>query len=769
MINIKTEILEFLVSKYDKAYTITQITAHLGLKKDNRPEIQKILNELFKDGYIMKISKRYSAIPEKFNLPITNENQETIVINNETNINIEESLLENKPVEKVVGTFDATSLAKNYSYAFVICDEGKDVFISSEDTLNAYHGDTVEVEIQRYRNEKRYGIITKIIERKREKFIGIVDTVRKKQYFKSDNKKIHTMFDVISDKKIEPNFKVVVEIINWGLRQKNKLPVCKVVEVLGEAGNPEVELLAVIRDFDLPLEFPEDVIEEASSFADITEEIKAGNFSAKRLDLRDLYTITIDPASAKDFDDAISIIEEDENLILFVHIADVAHYIKLGSRLFEEAVNRGNSYYFPKKVIPMLPEILSNKLCSLRPDEEKYTITVKTTFDNKGKIKAQEIFETITRSNVRLAYEEVDDYFEGKNTEFTDELISQIELMRKLSKFLSLNRTQRGYLKFDLPEVNYIFDDEGNIANIERSKETESHMLIENFMLIANEYVAKLLTRKTKATIYRIHEEPDERDLNRIKDILKVHEIFFKVEHQLNKTWQNVIEALPDEKYHRVFDRMILRSMKKAKYSTNKVKHFGLGLETYTHFTSPIRRLCDLLVHMQLKQSIFKNSISEPDSNLKLNPEKMFELAGIATERESIADESERSMESKLLINFMKDKLGTKYKALIVHMNSNNIFIELNDIPVRGVIKLNQVKDDYYEFDERYMLIKGKRNGRIYRLCDYLDVILSSVDDDILFIPADNPNSFVNKSRQNKKSFKKNGASNKYKRRKRKK
>lgn len=768
MKDIKTEILEFLVNKYDKAYTITQITAHLGLKKDSRPEIQNILNELFKDGYIMKISKRYSAIPEKVNISIDNDNQENTIINDISTLNIEESLQEKKSVENIIGVFDATSLAKNYSYAFVNCDEGKDVFISSEDTLNAYHGDTVEVEIQRYRNEKRYGIITKIIERKREKFIGIVDTVRKKQYFKSDNKKIHTMFDVIGDKKIESNFKVVVEIINWGLRQKNKLPVCKVVEILGEAGNPEVELLAVIRDFDLPLEFPEDVIEEASSFADITDEIKAGNFSAKRLDLRDLYTITIDPASAKDFDDAISIIEEDDNLILFVHIADVAHYIKLGSRLFEEAVNRGNSYYFPKKVIPMLPEILSNKLCSLRPDEEKYTITVKTTFDIKGKIQSQEIFETITRSNVRLAYEEVDDYFEGKNTDFTDELINQIELMRKLSKFLSLNRTQRGYLKFDLPEVNYIFDEEGNISNIERSRETESHMLIENFMLIANEYVAKLLTKKTKATIYRIHEEPDEKDLNKIKDILKVHEIFFNVEHQLNKTWQNVIESLPDEKYHRVFDRMILRSMKKAKYSTNRVKHFGLGLETYTHFTSPIRRLCDLLVHIQLKQSVFKSSISEQDSKLKLSPEKMFELAGIATERESVADESERSMESKLLINFMKDKVGTKYKALIVHMNSNNIFIELNDIPVRGVIKLNQIKDDYYEFDERYMLIKGKRNGRIYRLCDYLDVILSSVDDDILFIPTENAGNFVNKSRQNKKSFKRNSSSNKFKKKKKK-
>ncbi len=771
MVPIKKDIVDFLVNKMDKAYTVTQITAHLGLKKENRPEIQTILNDLYKDGYIMKISKRYSAISEKCfeftddnavqdNERITAESAETDSIVKDFN-----EISGNKSNERVIGRFDATSLAKNFSYAFVICSEGKDVFVSSEDTLNAYHGDTVEVEIQRYRNEKRYGIITKVIERKRDKFIGIIDTVRNKQYFKCDNQKIHTMFEVIKDRKTDSNLKVVVEIVNWGLRQKNKLPVCKLNEILGEVGNPEVELLAVIRDFDLPLEFPDDVIEEASSFADITQEIKNGNFSAKRLDLRDMFTITIDPASAKDFDDAISIVEDGDDLALYVHIADVAHYIKLGSRLFEEAVSRGNSYYFPKKVIPMLPEILSNKLCSLRPDEEKYTITVKTVFDKQGKIKNQDIYETITCSNVRLAYEEVDDFLDGKSTEFSAELKKQIELMRKLSKFLSLNRTQRGYLKFDLPEVNYIFDDEGNISDITRSKETESHMLIENFMLIANEYVSKLLTKKTKSTVYRIHEEPDERDLNKIKDILKIHDIHFTVEHQLNKTWQNVIEALPDERYHRVFDRMILRSMKKAKYSTNLVKHFGLGLETYTHFTSPIRRLCDLLVHMQLKQTVFKNSISDPDCNMKLSPEKLFELAGIATERESIADESERAMESKLLVNFMKDKIGMQYKALIVHMNPNNIFIELNDLPVRGAIKLNQIKDDYYEFDERYMLIKGRRNGRIFRLCDYIDVVLSSVTDDILFVLSESFIKHKSSSRKNKKFFKSKGSSSKKKKR----
>ena len=703
--DLKKEIVRFLAERPEKAYTSTQVTAHLELKKDYRTEIQSLLNQLFSEGFINKNAKRYSISPERI-VPEAVEDDFR------------------KQNEVVTGRFDATSMAKNFSYAFVICEEGKDVFVSTEDTLNAYHGDTVEVEIVRYRNEKRYGIIRKVLKRNKDKFVGVIERIKKKIYFRCDNLKIHTSFEVLDDKKAKENHKVMVEVINWGLRQKNKLPICNVTEILGEAGNPEVEILSVIREFDLPLEFPDEVIEEANQFSPDLDPSEI----QRRTDLRQLYTITIDPVSAKDFDDAISLSEtENGDFHLFVHIADVAHYIKQDSHLFAEAVNRGNSYYFPKKVIPMLPEILSNKLCSLRPDEDKFTLTVLTVFDKSGKIKSQQVSETVIRSNIRLAYEEVDEYFENINsTDFADELRNTLSTMRKLSKHLSLGRRQRGYLKFDLPEVEYIYDDEGYIQDIIRTKETESHVLIENFMLIANEFVAKLLTQKAKTTIYRIHEEPDERDLTKIQDILKVHSIHFTREENLNKTWQAVLDALPNERYHRVFDRLILRSMKKAKYSINPIMHFGLGLETYTHFTSPIRRLCDLLVHMQLKHHIFKQSKS-------LDPATIFEYAGIATERESIADESERSMESKVLSSFMKKNIGKQYQAIINNMNNNSIFVELDDIPVRGVIKLNQLNDDYYEFDDKHYLIKGKRKGKIYRLCDSIQVIVASVTDEVVF------------------------------------
>jgi len=622
-----------------------------------------------------------------------------------------------------IGRFDATSLAKNYSFAFVLTEDDNDITIYAEDISNAYHGDTVEVEITRSRLGRRYGVITKVITRNKTTFIGTLEWVRKKCYFRCDNLKIHTLFDVKDDQKALKNAKVMVEIVNWGIRQKNRLPICNVTEVLGTSGEPEVEVLSVIRDFNLPLEFPENVIAEAHA---ISHEMSPKEI-ARRRDLRTLYTITIDPMSAQDFDDAISLIAKSNGeKHLYVHIADVSHYVQTDSAIFTEAVNRGNSYYFPKKVIPMLPEILSNKLCSLRPNEDKYTITCLTIFDSKGQIKRQEVFESVICSDIRLSYEEVDEYFEDKSTDFSRQLKEAIDIMRDLSQKLSLSRGQRGYLSFDLPEVEYIYDDEGYLKNITRTKETESHILIENFMLIANEYVAKLLSQKKRTTMYRIHENPDDSDLKKLIEILRAYKISVTTDENLNKMWQNLLDCLPDEKHHRVFDMLILRSMKKARYSTVNQGHFGLGLSSYTHFTSPIRRLCDLIVHLQLKSIIGNGSVS-------FTAEYLTNLCKIANEREMVADDSERTVHKKMILSFMAKHVGQTYNAIITNINKNTIFVELNDIPVRGVIKLKSLQSDFYQYDERLYIVKGRRRGRIFRLCDPLNVVLASVTDDIYF------------------------------------
>jgi len=624
----------------------------------------------------------------------------------------------------LTGRFDASSLAKNYSFAFVIIDDeyDNDVYVSAEDTLNAYHGDTVEVELTSAHAGKRNGKIIKIVQRNKHKFIGTLERVHKKTYFRCDNLKIHTLFDVSDDQGTPKNHKVQVEVINWGIRQKNRLPICKVTEILGICGEPEVEVLSVIRDFDLPLEFPEDVIEAANQFSPVLSPQEI----ARRKDLRDLYTITIDPISARDFDDAISLIQQPNgDKHLYVHIADVSHYVLLNGVIYNEAVKRGNSYYFPKKVIPMLPEILSNNLCSLRPREDKYTMTCLTIFAKSGVIKHQEVFESAICSDIRLSYEEVDEYFEGKATAFSVELKEVIDIMRELSTTLSLSRCQRGYLRFDMPEVNYIYDDEGYIKEIVRTQETESHILIENFMLIANEYVSKYLTHQARATMFRIHEDPDPSDFNKIADMFRAYDIPFAKSDNINKTWQLLLDCLPDERHHRVFDRMILRSMKKAKYSVVNKGHFGLGLQTYTHFTSPIRRLCDLLVHIELKSVL-------AGRHSPLSPEMLFSLAKVSNDKELIADESERVMERKVIASFMKGRIGDTFQAIITSMNNSTIFVELDDIPVKGVIKLKSL-NDYYVFDERNYTVKGRRKGRTFRLCDAIKVIVIGVTDDVYF------------------------------------
>ncbi|MDO9576863.1 MAG: ribonuclease R [Candidatus Cloacimonadales bacterium] len=619
----------------------------------------------------------------------------------------------------LTGTFDATSLARNKSYAFVITDS-TDVFVSAEDTLTAYHKDKVEVEIRYSKQGKQFGVITKIVERARDKVVGILQDYNGKYFLIPDNSRIHSNFMINDLNNATPGFKVVLQVTNWGNRELQKLPAGNIVEVLGKAGEPDVEILSVIKQYDLPLTFPDEVLAELEN---ISEEITEAEI-AVRHDLRELNTITIDPTSAKDFDDAISFITTDSGYELYVHIADVAHYVKPGTLLFAEAAKRGNSFYFPKRVIPMLPEKISNKVCSLRPFEEKLTVTVQTKFDKNYQITSQEVYESVIKSNTRFNYEEIDDLFDGKETKIDPELIEMLNEMRKISAFLLKKRKEQGYLFFDLPETEFIFDDEGHIADLQRSRETESHQLIENFMLIANEYVAIRLSQQD--TMYRIHEEPDEKKLLDMKDILKRYQLILNLKQNYNFALQKVLEDMPDATYHRVFDRMILRSMKRARYSVDNEGHFGLAIKNYTHFTSPIRRLCDLVIHHQIKDLIN----SRPK---KFTRPVLFDHAGVATEQESLADEAEREVEMKNKLIFMRKKLGEEYDGLIVGLKPSGLIVELDRYPVTGVVPISSIKGDYLEYDERYMMFSGRSAGVIYKLTNKVKVMVSKVDDDIYF------------------------------------
>lgn len=701
--NISFKIKTFLTENADSSYKLRDLAKLLRIGKHKHKDLIDTLFALVREKQIILKNRRYSA-------PKTIRNR-----NNKSADSYKTS--SNRQLK--TGTFDATSLARNKSYAFVISDQ-MDIFVSAEDTLTAFHQDKVEVELRYSRNGKMSGIITRVLERARDKIVGVIREYHNKYYLIPDNSKIHTNFMVNEMQEAVPGLKTVLLVTNWGNRELQKLPAGDVVEVLGKAGDPEVEILSVIRQYDLPLNFPDQVLSELEQ---IDDEISEEEIN-RRTDLRELPTITIDPASAKDFDDAISLHKRLDGYDLYVHIADVAHYISINSELFKEAARRGNSFYFPKTVIPMLPEKISNKICSLRPFEQKLTLTVLTKFDRDYRITSQKVFESIIESNARFSYEEIDDLFDQKKTDITTELTEMLHEMRKLSVFLLAKRIKQGYLNFELPETEYIFDDDGHIADLQRSRETDSHKMIENFMLIANEFTARELSNKP--TIYRIHEIPEEEKLQELADIMKRYEMKLNLKQDYNQALQQLLQSMPNQPYHRVFDRLILRSLKRARYSVDNAGHFGLAMDIYTHFTSPIRRLCDLIVHHQIKAKLAKQQET-------FSGKQLYDHAGIASEQEKIADEAEREVDLKNKLIFMKKYLGEEFKGIIVGMKSTGMIIELDRFPVTGLIDITTIKDDYYEFNEQYRRFIGRSKGNIYKLTDVVTVLVSKVDNDIYF------------------------------------
>jgi len=691
-IEIESRVLEFLKDNKNSYFSLKELSQALQLRKHEYKSLQEVMNKLKRDNDVILKNRQ-------FGIKTSPQSQ------------------------KVEGVFDAGSLVRGYSYAFVNCPSG-DIFIDSEDISNAYHGDKVLVEIRYKRRGLLYGRIVKVKRRANNFLTGNIDHYQGKYYFLPDLAMIHTTFQITDLRSARKGEKVLLQIENWGDRENNKKPAGKVTEILGKAGNTRTEELALIKQFDLPLEFPRDVNDEVSNLDDNIDDREI----RRREDFRNITTITIDPSSAKDYDDAISLEITDDHYVLYVHIADVTHYVRPGNHLFEEAVKRGNSFYFPRSVIPMLPEKLSNKICSLRPDEDKLTLSVVTRFDRNYNIEDQYICESLIRSSARLNYDEVDNIFEGRKHTIPEEIVHILKELRKLSQELSSRRYARGYIPFDMPDTEFEFDDEGNISAIKRSRETESHKLIENCMLLANEYTAELLHKKGKRSIYRIHENPDEDSVRKILDLLSYYRIKYKKNQKTQKLIQGLLTSMPNEDYHRVFDPIILRSMKKARYDTEPIGHFGLAIKYYTHFTSPIRRVCDLAVHHLIRQHIWKQKYGD-----NFQAKTVREIAERASEQESLADNAERETSYQFKKLYMKDKVGENYQGLVVNMNNNNMIVELNDLPVSGIIPLSSLKDDKYNFYSRYMELIGKRGKRVFRLMDKLTVKLERIEFDLVF------------------------------------
>jgi ribonuclease R len=709
--NIEQTILSILSEQYPKGMTYTEICTIVGSTKKTKSLVSQSLSELLLNGHLIKERKRYRLS----NPPQQQEQEKT-------------ARTEQRSAALIEGTFDATSLSRDRSFAFVRTAE-QDYFIDSEDTLNAYHNDTVLIEAKSRRGRGEHGVVRRIVKRANELIPGDISKVQNRWIFVASNPKIHNWFEINDLGGAKPGEKVILTVTNWGNHLSGKLPGGKITEVLGPSGDPQVELLAVIRQYQLPLEFPQVVVDEVNG---IPDRISKAEIS-KRQDLRKLFTFTIDPASAKDFDDAISIKKIDKGWRLWVHIADVAHYVPIGSETFGEASIRGNSFYFPKKVIPMIPERLSNLICSLRPNEDKLCMTVETEFSKTGKVLQQKLYESVIRSDARLAYEEVDDLFDGKPSQLSPTLIEALQQGRKLSAKLSKIRKDAGYIFFDLPEIEYEYDEDGFVHRLGIAEETESHKLIENFMLVANEYTAQELAKRAPASIYRIHEDPDTQKIERLAEVLDFYGIAYVEQDNLNKSIQHLLTALPNDDYHRVFDRIILRSMKKAKYTTQHIRHFGLALENYTHFTSPIRRLCDLAVHHLCKRYITK---SQQD---KIKTEQIKHWASVASEQELQADQAERDIERVYSATFMRDRIGDEFTALLVSTNSSSAIVRLNEMPVSAILKKEQFGKGKWEYHDREMRFVNPRSGKSFELLDSLKVRIMEVSDDVYLELTDAP------------------------------
>ncbi len=706
---ITQRLLDLFAQNANTPLSYNEINNSLQLTKKEKYQLSQSLSDLIVCNTLSKVRKKYHlAKVIKSSLP--------------SPIPISSKLIE--------GIFDATPLSRNFSFAFVRTPD-KDYFIGAEDTLNAYHNDVVALEPKLRRGKQEYGIIRKIVKRSSDQLAGDVLKVKNKWTFVCSNPKIHNWFEVSDIAGAKEGEKVILTVTNWGSPLLGKLPVGKITEILGKSGDPQVELLAVIRQYNLPLEFPADVIEATNQLSEVIPEAEIRH----RHDLRSLFTFTIDPASAKDFDDAISIEGTPQGWRLYVHIADVAHYLPVGGTIFTEAAKRGNSFYFPKKVIPMLPERLSNHICSLRPLEDKLCMTVETEFTRKGKTVSQRIYESVINSDARLAYEEVDELFASAQTakqvesDLSPALITALYESRELSRLLTVKRMAAGYIFFDLPEIEYQYDSDGFVHRLTLAEETESHKLIENFMLIANEYTAEKLSQLSPTSMYRIHEDPDFNKLERLIETISFYGLSWVMHENLNKSLQYLLSSFPSPEYHKVFDRIVLRSMKKARYSTEHISHFGLALQNYTHFTSPIRRLCDLVVHHLCKMYLTKTS------KQKLSPGQVKTYAQIASDQEIQADQAERDIERVYSKTFMKDKIGESFTGIVVGTSSSGVLVRLNEIPVTAMMKHGEFGAGTWDYFDKEMRYVNRTNGDYYQLMDILKVKIIAVDDDVYLEP----------------------------------
>ena len=609
----------------------------------------------------------------------------------------------------------------NKKYAFIEIDEySEDIKVRSRYLKGAIHGDKVEIKVSHQLSKRNLeGEVIKILERKTNEFIGTIEDSKGFAFFIPKNKKVFVDFFIRKKRsdKFSKRKKYLVKVIDWG--NSSKKPEAKVIKCIGNIGENETEINSIIHDFDLPTEFPSDVKEETELLNEIISEKEI----KKRKDLRLIDSFTIDPDDAKDFDDALSVEKEKDNISIGIHIADVSHFFNVRTKINEEAEKRATSVYLVDRTIPMLPEKLSNNLCSLKPNVDRLTFSVIIKFDSNLSIVDYWIGRTVIHSKKRFTYDEAQESINNKNGLFHEKL----NILNEIAKNIRIKRFKSGSFNFSSNEIKFRLDKEKKPIEVFRKKRKDTHKMVEEYMLLANKLVAeKIISIEKKENkpypfVYRIHEDPEESKIGELKNYIKQFGYTINTnEGSLANSLNGLMKEIKGKPEERSVEKFAIRSMSKAKYSTTQEKHFGLSFRHYTHFTSPIRRFPDVMVHRLLSDYMNESKPKEKTYyDIMCKHSSKMEINATKAERESIKYKQ---------AEYMSLFIGKKFDAIISGVTEWGIYAEIVETLCEGLIKISSMKDDHYIFDSEKMRITGRNSKKIFRLGQPIRVLVIDTD-----------------------------------------
>ncbi|WP_022850982.1 ribonuclease R [Limisalsivibrio acetivorans] len=606
-------------------------------------------------------------------------------------------------------------------FGFLAPDEGgDDIFIPARKMNGAVHGDRVAIRPEKYKGKKEGRVMT-ILKRSMTTVVARIERVRGYILAVPFEKRFN--YDIIISPKqtfgAEEDDVVEVEILVYP--DKNRNPEGKVVRRIGKLGEKGIDNEIVMAKYDLPREFPGRVEKEVADNA-----AKMVRNKGKRTDLTELYTVTIDGETARDFDDAVSIEKTAQGYTLWVHIADVSHFVRPGSQLDKEAFRRGTSCYFPEFAIPMLPEKLSNDLCSLRPRTKRMTMSARMEFDKQGRRKSSKFFRSVIQSNKRLTYTYVKGVLDGEEKPRDKRLKDLISISAELAGIIIKRRAREGMLDFDLPEPEFVFNENDEIEDIRPLERHMAHRLIENFMIEANEAVSEFLEQRRDVSLFRVHGNPDERKLEQYVELCRSFGVDVHPIKDVNPgSVRELCDTVNASRYGNILGNMLVRSMAKAEYATNNIGHFGLASASYTHFTSPIRRYPDLVIHRLLASELFGDHWNVDRQSLEGAAEQ-------SSKTEQNAEQAEREIQKFKALEYLEKHNTEPYAAFISRVSNAGLFIFVEKVMIQGLVRMENLSDDYYVLDDSSGSLFGKRTGKRYRVGDNIEVFPERISYDIL-------------------------------------